>query len=108
MAFAAEQRLRNPYSGRRLFGMLRQAGLLDVTAEPYLCGITDFGLAMHVQNWGGFARAGVEAGAVTQGEVDIYLGGLEEAAGAGTFFAMLGGVIAAGTKPLAPATAAGV
>jgi ubiquinone/menaquinone biosynthesis C-methylase UbiE len=100
IAFAAEQRLRNPYSGRRLYGMLRQAGLTEVTAEPYLFGITDFGLAMHVQNWGGFTRAAVKVGVVTQAEVDGYLAALEEAAVAGTFFAMLGGVIAAGTKPI--------
>jgi SAM-dependent methyltransferase len=98
MAFAAEYRLNNPYSGRRLYGMLRAAGLEAVTAEPYLFGITDFGLAMHVQNWGGFTRAAVKAGAVTQDEVDVYLGGLAAAADAGRFFGMLGGVIAAGMK----------
>jgi ubiquinone/menaquinone biosynthesis C-methylase UbiE len=66
MAFAAEHRLNNPYSGRRLYGMFRQARLIEVTAEPYLFGITDFGLAMHVQNWGGFTQAAVQAGAATQ------------------------------------------
>jgi ubiquinone/menaquinone biosynthesis C-methylase UbiE len=100
MAFAAEHRLRNPYSGRRLYGLLRQAGLADVVAEPYLFGITDFGLAMHVQNWGGFTSAALRAGAVTQEEVDGYLAALEEGAASRTFFAMLGGVIAAGRKSL--------
>lgn len=101
MEFAAEYRLNNPYSGRRLYGMLRQAGLVEVRAEPYLFGITDFGLAMHVQNWGGFTRAAVKAGAVTPDEVRAYLAGLEQAAQAGTFFAFLGGVAAAGKKPAA-------
>jgi hypothetical protein len=70
-------------------------------AEPYLFGITEHGLAMHVQNWRGFTRAAAKAGAVTQDEVDRYLAGLEHAAQAGTFFAMLGGVIAAGRKSAA-------
>jgi ubiquinone/menaquinone biosynthesis C-methylase UbiE len=98
MAFAAEHRLNNPYSGRRLYGMLRAAGVEEVTAEPYLFGITDFGLALHVQNWGGFTRAAVKAGVATQAEVDHYFEGLEETAKAGSFFAMLGGVIATGKK----------
>jgi ubiquinone/menaquinone biosynthesis C-methylase UbiE len=100
MAFAAEHRLCNPYSGRRLYGLLRQAGLTDVTAEPYLFGITDFGLAMHVQNWGGFTSAALQARAVTQDEVEGYLANLEADAASGTFFAILGGVIAVGRKSL--------
>jgi SAM-dependent methyltransferase len=100
MQFAAEHRLRNPYSGRRLYGLLRKAGLTDVIAEPYLFGITDFNLAMHVQNWGGFTSAALQAGAVTQEEVEGYLADLEAGAASGTFFAMLGGVTAAGRKSL--------
>ena len=98
LQFAAQHRLTNPYSGRRLYGMLREAGLTDVSAEPYLYGITDHALALHVQNWMGFGRAAVRAKAVTAAEVRTYLAGLEEAARTGTFFAFLGGVVAAGKK----------
>jgi ubiquinone/menaquinone biosynthesis C-methylase UbiE len=85
----------------RSYALMQVTGgqqILDVGCGP---GLDTVALAMHVQNWGGFTRAAAKAGAVTQDEVDQYLAGLERAAQAGTFFAMLGGVIAAGRKSTA-------
>jgi len=89
----------HPWIGRRLFGLFKRTGLVDVQVVPHvvvLSGAAGFGIYRRL-NEGTIARA-MPAGQITAAEVAAWWAGLEQAAAAETFFAANLGFIVAGRK----------
>lgn len=94
----AERCLANGYSGRRLYGFARRAGLLDLTIDVVPLQVTDPGLWRILSRWETASEVAVESGAMTADEVrrlgDSWAAKGEE----GTFFAITSMVLVAGRK----------
>jgi ubiquinone/menaquinone biosynthesis C-methylase UbiE len=94
----ALQVLKNPHAGRKLYKMLKLAGLADVESDPVLRSWTDF------NQWRPFAfdlgiPIGLKMEAWTQQEADQYEDDLQQLHDQGAFFAQVGYILTAGRKP---------
>jgi hypothetical protein len=90
----------HPWIGRRLFGLLQQAGLRDVRIMSHGMGLTGrpgFGLYQQLNR--GTLDQARQAGQIEDERLAQWWTTLEQAAEAGTFFALSLGFIATGTKP---------
>ncbi|HEX2254868.1 MAG TPA: methyltransferase domain-containing protein [Thermoanaerobaculia bacterium] len=96
---AAAQRLPNGLAGRRLYGLLRRAGLAEVEVTVFPVILTDYQEARHLGQFEQAAEGAVEAGAVTRDELDRLRRSLDEAQAADAFFGTSTLVLAAGTRP---------
>lgn len=90
--------IRHGRMGRRLFAMLRSAGLYDVTVLPESTVYRSFA-ATRVYIWDQVAQIGVDSGAATASEVEQWLGDLAERDRAGLFFASCTSFRMVGRKP---------
>jgi ubiquinone/menaquinone biosynthesis C-methylase UbiE len=95
----AETSLANGYSGRQLYGMMKRAGLTQLTVAIFPLHFTDYAF------WREIARTKeVEQGTVTAGNVradalERWRGGMSGADRDGAFFASVNMVLVAGTRP---------
>lgn len=94
----AELCLVNGYSGRRLFGMMRAAGLADVAVDVVPLYVTDYGLWRLMSRLDVAGEAAVREGTMTVDEVRRLDEGWRAMGDAGTFFAMTNLVMVSGTR----------
>ncbi|MET0398290.1 MAG: methyltransferase domain-containing protein [Longimicrobiaceae bacterium] len=103
----AELCLANGYSGRRLFGMARRAGLEEVAMDVVPLYVTDYALWRLLSRMDTAADEAVRAGAMTADEVARLDASWRAADEAGTFFALTNMVLASGRKPGPPGPESG-
>ena len=94
----ALQAIKNPHIGRKLFKMMKLAGLLNVESNPVLRAWTDF------DQWRLIAfdlgiPIGLKMQAWTQEEADQYEADLQQLHDQGAFYANVGYILTAGRKP---------
>jgi ubiquinone/menaquinone biosynthesis C-methylase UbiE len=94
----ALQVIKNPNVGRKLYKMMKLAGLMEVESNPVLRSWTDF------DRWRPFAfdlgiPIGLKMEAWTQQEADQYEADLQQLHDQGAFYAHVGYILAAGRKP---------
>lgn len=94
----ALQVLNNPHVGRKLFRMMKLAGLEEVESNPVLLAWTDFDLWRPIAFDLGIP-IGLKRGAWTQQEADHYEADLQQLHDQGAFYAHVGYVLTAGRKP---------
>jgi ubiquinone/menaquinone biosynthesis C-methylase UbiE len=87
----------SPTIGRKLPGIYKKAGLIDVVVKPHTY-LFDFNLTEQVLISGTLDRA-IEARVVTSHEADRWLSDLIQARDSGTFFYSGTGFIVSGRKP---------
>ncbi len=98
VAFYADQRFADGWTGRRLRALFLEAGLLAVESRVVVVVETatgSYGYRIAVDRAGTAARAGW----ITEGELDGWVDALEQAAEAGRFFSSLNYYVATGTVP---------
>jgi len=90
---------RQPTVGRRLHGLVRDAGCTEVTVDTATVALREFETAAEVFNLGDRVAAMQEAGAVGADAGEAWLAGLREAAAEDRLFAAMSGVTVGGTVP---------
>ena len=90
---------RQPTMGRRLYGLVQDAGLTEVTIDSGTVVLTEFATANEVYNLEDRLAAMREAGAISAEAADEWLTGAREATADDRFFAAMSGVTIAGTVP---------
>ncbi len=95
----AEHTLNNGYSGRQLYRLFKQQGLMDVSAQ--VCGfpITDYALARQIANPDELERKALALGVVTEQDLERLQAYWEQAAADGIFFGSGSLILASGRKP---------
>ena len=96
---AAERVHNNGYSGRQLYRLFKRQGLAEIVIEPLSICITNYALAREANVLDRVEQDALQAGIVTQGELDRWRASLEATDARGEFFFMGGGVLIAGKKP---------
>jgi ubiquinone/menaquinone biosynthesis C-methylase UbiE len=89
----------NGYSGRKLFRMMKEQGIEEVTAEPYVLSSSDYEYSRWMIKADELEEKAVTDGVVTKEELERLKAGFEKADKKGIYFGTIGGVIAAGQKP---------
>jgi len=92
---------RQPTMGRRLYGLVQDAGLTEVTIDSGTVVLREFATAKEVYNLEDRLAAMREAGAISAEAADEWLTGVREAAADDRLFAAMSGVTVAGTVPAA-------
>jgi SAM-dependent methyltransferase len=95
----AELCLLNGYSGRRLYGMMRRAGLEHLAVDVVPLHVTDYGLWRLLSRLETAGQVAVRAGAMTADEVARLDASWRAQGEAGTFFALTNMVMVTGVKP---------
>jgi SAM-dependent methyltransferase len=95
----AERCLANGYSGRRLFGLARGAGLEDLEVHVHPTSVTEYGLWRMLSRMDLAEAEAVRAGALSEADVARLDASLREKDAAGTFFAITSLVMVAGRRP---------
>ena len=90
---------RNGAIGHQLYRLFREAGLVEVTAEPTSRAITDYALVASAFDLRASAQRAAEEGIVTAAEATAWIEYLEAADRAGHFFCAVAGFLASGRKP---------
>lgn len=93
------EHVHNGYSGRRLYGMFRRQGLVDVVAEPHAAHYTSYALFRHIGRLDVIEQLALAGGVITPEELDRWHRSMEEADAAGTCYGHATTVIVAGRKP---------
>lgn len=94
----AELCLRNGYSGRRLYGMMKRAGFADVGVDVVPLHVTDYGLWRLLSRLDTAGEQAVAAGWMTADEVARLDASWRAQGDAGTFFALTNMVMVTGVK----------
>lgn len=95
----AELCLANGYSGRRLYGMARRAGLRDLQVDVLPLCVTDYPLWRMLSRMDVAGEEAVRAGAMTADEVRRLDDGWRALGEEGTFFALTAMVLVSGRRP---------
>lgn len=90
---------RQPKIGRRLRGLVQDAGLTEITIDAGTVVLTDFGLVKEVFNLEDRLAAMRDADALSAEASEAWLSEVREAAAADELFAAISGVTVAGTVP---------
>lgn len=94
----ARDALLNGFSGRRLFGQMRRAGLEHVQVEAIPFVATSYSLARAALRFDILEDTALRTGAVSGAEIAAWRGGLEAADAAGCFFCSVNIVVATGAR----------
>lgn len=86
------------YTGRSLYRWARQAGLHDVSVQPFAFAIPDVALAMKMGRGADVQQAAIAAGRVTPEAVTALSAAVESAAARDEFFGYVVFMVAAGRK----------
>jgi len=97
--FKADHFGHNGYAGRQLFGLLRKAGLQEVTCEVISGYFTNYELVRFMFMLDEVEPAAVKAGVINEEELIRWRTSLEAAAAAGTFFCSESMLLVVGRKP---------
>lgn len=95
----AELSLENGYSGRRLYGMLRRAGLAEVAADPVALHVTSYDFWRRMSRTDLAEAEAVRAGILTEDEVRRLDESLRAKDAEGTFYAGTTLVVVSGRRP---------
>jgi ubiquinone/menaquinone biosynthesis C-methylase UbiE len=95
----AELAANNGYAGRQLYRLLKQAGLLDVKIEVYSNWSTNYAFTRQVTVQPDVERVALEAGIVTQDELQRLHAQYEKADADGLFFGCANQMLVVGHKP---------
>ena len=95
----AEVAANNGYAGRQLYRLLKQQGLVDVSIEIYPNWSTDYGFCRRVTIQPDVERAALEAGVVTEEELNRLHAAYEQADAEGAFFGCANQMLVVGRKP---------
>lgn len=97
--YYAERHLHNGFSGRTLYRLFKQQGLVDVVVEMRPLALTSWPATRYGSSWDVRAQAVVADGVMTEGEVLRLERSFEAAEATGVFFASFSLMLVAGTKP---------
>jgi SAM-dependent methyltransferase len=89
----------DPWRGRQLWGLCRQAGLVDLRVTGLAVAIASLELANQMEPILGMARDAVGAGAITPEEADLWEREMRQRDAEGRFFASVPGFAVYGTVP---------
>jgi ubiquinone/menaquinone biosynthesis C-methylase UbiE len=98
VAFYADQRFADGWTGRRLRSLFLRAGLADVQTRALIVvdtSVESYQFRIAIDR----ARTAAEAGWITDTELAGWIGALEQEAAAGRFFSSLNFYVAVGTVP---------
>lgn len=95
----ARQQATNPWSGRRLLGLLRSRGLTELEVDAQVGVFLDYAVLEKMGNLDAGFVAAVQAGQMTGDEVEEVKGQLRQRQAEGRFFAAVTLFTAAGTVP---------
>ena len=97
--FFTEHILNNGYSGRQLYRLFKQRGLVDVSAQ--MCGVsfTDYAFARRVMLMDRCERGAVASGVVSAQDLERLHAYWERADADGVFFASMSMILVSGRKP---------
>lgn len=90
---------RNPGMGRRLYGLARDAGLVDVSVDAFVLHSTDFEFVSEMTEIESWTAAMEDAGVIQEDVRDRWVGRLRDGAEAGRFFAAMPAYTVTGTVP---------
>jgi SAM-dependent methyltransferase len=98
VAFKAGHALRNGYSGRRLFQLMKAAQLHTLSLEVLPIHTTDSATARHACALDDLCAHALRAGAATAREIEAFHSAMRDMDAAGGFFASVNMVLVAGTR----------
>ncbi len=98
--FIATNRVNNGFAGRKLYRLFKQQELKEIIIEPYMIYNTDYRFARWVANADELEQLALSGGLISAEELGRLNADWENANEAGLYFSTLGGIIAAGRKPL--------
>lgn len=89
----------NPYSGRQLYRLFKQQGLVEVSVQ--MCGVpfTDYAYAREVMIMDRFEREALASGVVSAEDLDRLHACWEQADAEGVFFSGMSMILVSGRKP---------
>lgn len=93
----------NGYAGRTLYRLFREQQLHDIRVIPLALALTDCELARQLGKFDDVEAEALRTGAISLGELALWLNGLLEAEATGTFFASVTLMLVSGRKPRGPA-----
>ena len=96
--FLAESYLHNGYSGRKLYRLLKQQNLADISFEVFPVAIPNFALARQATQAEKNEQEALKAGVITSEELHRWQTSLKQADSEGTFFCSVNVVMLAGCK----------
>lgn len=95
----ADQAANNGYSGRRLYRLFRQQGLVDIKVEVHANWSTDYAFVRPATLLTAVERIALANGIVTEDELRRWHADLEQADADGLFFGCANQMLVAGRKP---------
>jgi ubiquinone/menaquinone biosynthesis C-methylase UbiE len=97
--FKATNLENNGFSGRKLYRLFKQQGLMGIIVEPYVNYATDYSFGRWMIQADELEQLALSTGEFSVDELEKLNTGLEQANKLGLYFGTLGGVIVAGCKP---------
>jgi ubiquinone/menaquinone biosynthesis C-methylase UbiE len=98
-SYRLEHHVHNAFSGRQLYRLFKQQGLVDLTLEICPIYVTDYAVARQSGNLDEVEEGALAAERVTRGELRRWHTSLEEADARGVFFGSVTQTMVAGCKP---------
>lgn len=95
----AERYVRNGYAARTLYRLFREQGLQEIELTPLPLILTDYPLVRELGALDQVEELALATGAISLGELALWLEGLVEAEATQTFFASVTMILAVGQKP---------
>jgi len=96
----ADRCLNSGYSGRQLYRLFRQQGLLDIVVEAFSLPVLNYALARQIGRFDEAEAEALSSGVVSSDELDTWRAGLQQADADGVFFASVTLVLVAGRTPV--------
>jgi SAM-dependent methyltransferase len=94
-----QQMLNNGFSGRQLYRMFKQQGLVEVSVQMYGVPLTDYAFARQVWILDRFESEAVASGVISAEDIDLLRTNWEQANTNGVFFASMSMILVSGRKP---------
>jgi ubiquinone/menaquinone biosynthesis C-methylase UbiE len=98
-AVRVERVLQNGYAGRQLFRLFRQRQLEDISIEMIPVYVTQYAMARHIGGFDLVEHEALQAGIITQDELERWHASLKHADANGMFFASASVMLVGGRKP---------
>lgn len=96
--FKAEHSLNNGYIGRQLYRLFKQQNFVDILVEALPFYTTNYAVARYIGHLDRVEEAAIDAGVITNQELQRWRANLTEAEAKGVFFASLNLVMIAGRQ----------
>jgi ubiquinone/menaquinone biosynthesis C-methylase UbiE len=96
--FLAESSLHNGYSGRKLFRLVKQQNLSDISLEVFPVAFPNYALARQATQAERIEQEALKAGVITSGELHRWQTGFEQADSENIYFSSVNIMMLAGRK----------